>query len=134
MKKIIGVTLGTIGLLFIIAVSLPNTNTVSAPSPAIAVDTFIVTERFAGTVNSQTVTFEHTDFTRYRLTIDDIVTEGELNTERGFDTDEDATVFVLDWRKPESEQTYFVRLTDTTSLQQLDSARLLIPNSMLEKE
>ncbi|MEW6196613.1 MAG: copper resistance protein NlpE [Bacteroidota bacterium] len=38
--------------------------------------------------------------------------KGKLNTERGFENDPDATLFVLNYDQPEENQIYFVRLTN----------------------
>lgn len=38
-----------------------------------------------------------------------------LNTERGYEKDEDATVYILNWDKPEIEQRVFVRKTGNDS-------------------
>ncbi|MBX9853624.1 MAG: copper resistance protein NlpE [Cytophagaceae bacterium] len=40
-----------------------------------------------------------------------IVTRGNLNTERGFGKDKNATVFILNWDKPIEQQRMFVRYT-----------------------
>ena len=37
---------------------------------------------------------------------------GNLNTERGYGKDDDATVYILNFDKPESEQTRFVRYSN----------------------
>lgn len=58
------------------------------------------------------------DMQRYRLhekkqgTDGVKTTEGNLNTERGFGDDKDATVYVLDHDKAASQQRFFVRYTD----------------------
>lgn len=94
---------------------------------------FIPTETFTGKVSGKTVVFEHADYTRYRLTVDGVSTEGPLNTERGFGEDADATLFVLDWQKPSSEQTCFVRLTrDPSHLKPLDGDRTVIPGELFK--
>ncbi len=102
-----------------------------APSMPHTESTFSPTEIFSGDIDGKPVSFEHDSFTRYRLTVGGVGTMGELNTERGFGDDIDATVFVLDWNKPESEQMYFVRLSsDSTSIVELDSARTLTSNKL----
>jgi hypothetical protein len=40
-----------------------------------------------------------------------IYKDASLNTERGYEKDPDATVYILDWEKPENDQRYFVRST-----------------------
>lgn len=69
------------------------------------------TERYSARVDRIEVVFEHWDYTSYRFTTGGgYVQEGELNTERGFGDDPDATLYVLNWRKHEGERIYFVRL------------------------
>lgn len=90
------------------------------------------TERYAARVDRVDVLFEQKDYTTYRLTTNGLVREGELNTERGFGDDPDATVYVLNWRKPEGEQIYYVRLTsDPTHIYVLDGNREMIKGSAL---
>ncbi len=107
---------------------------------AIAAAVFFSTQKFTpseayfGIVDEQNIKFEHQDFTKYRFTVGDVISEGELNTERGFGEDENATVIILDWQKPEAEQRYFVRYSDRTeSLQMLDNQRKVIPGYILNK-
>ena len=91
------------------------------------------TERYIGTANGSEVIFEHTNYTSYKLAKDGVMITGELNTERGFGDDDDATVFVLDWQKPVQEQSYFVKLTASpTTLQALTSDRTINSTSVLE--
>ena len=71
-----------------------------------------LTERYSARVDRVDVVFEHTDYTRYRLMTNGAVREGELNTERGFGDDPDATVYVLNWQRPEGEQIRYVRFTN----------------------
>lgn len=96
---------------------------------------FRVSERYEGIINGDSMVFEHQNMTSYRLTILDTATFGELNVERGWEDDEDATVFVLDWRKPKAKQQYFVRLTGKPNqIQQLDNDRKLVEGTILKKE
>ncbi len=90
------------------------------------------TERFTGTIGNVFTVFEHKDFTSYTLIEAGVSVSGELNTERGYKDDIDATVFVLDWQKPEAEQKYFVRLTGSTDIQKLDENRELVAGAVLE--
>lgn len=69
------------------------------------------TERYRGQVDRVSVVFENYNYTSYRLVTNGVVREGELNTERGYKEDIDATVYVLDWQKPEGEQMQYVRFT-----------------------
>src|SRR3569832_1554969 len=72
---------------------------------------FEVTEKYIGIINGGQVIFEHSHFTQYRLTENNKVTTGALNTERGFGDDADATLFVLNPDSAEDKQKYFVRFT-----------------------
>jgi hypothetical protein len=74
-------------------------------------ETVAATERYSAQVDRVKVVFEQWDYTRYRLQTNDLVREGEMNSERGFEDDMDATVYVLNWQKPEGEQTRYVRLS-----------------------
>jgi hypothetical protein len=51
------------------------------------------------------------------------MTEGMLNTERGWKGDIDATLFVLNWQEAEEDQIFFVKKTGTTSITQLNKER-----------
>lgn len=94
----------------------------------------VATERYSARVDRVDVTFEQWDYTRFRLTTNGAIREGELNTERGFKDDEDATVYLLNWRKPEGEHIYYVRLADDpTHLYVLDGNREIIRGSALTK-
>ncbi|GHC96929.1 hypothetical protein GCM10019060_27260 [Novosphingobium pokkalii] len=64
------------------------------------------------------ITFEDHG-TGYMLQRGKTLTRGELNTERGWKNDEDATLFILDWRGPESLQVRIVRQTGTRNLRYL---------------
>ena len=98
-------------------------------------NTEAVTERFSARVDRVDVIFEQKDYTSYRLTTNELVREGELNTERGFGDDVDATVYVLNWQKPEGERMYYVRLTsDPTHLYALDGNREILKGSALTLE
>jgi len=93
------------------------------------------TERYSALVDRVAVIFEHKNYTEYRLTTNGLVREGDLNTERGFGTDIDATVYVLNWQEPEAEQMYFVRLTNEPfKLYALDSNRNILKGSALTLE
>ncbi len=106
------------------ASNLSETNDVKAWTTA--------TEKYSARVDRVNVAFEHKDFTKYRLTTNSLVREGELNTERGFENDPDATVFVLNWQRPEGERIYYVKLTSEPSkLYVLDSNREIIKGSAL---
>ena len=80
------------------------------------------TESFEGEVDDTRIIFMHRNFTAYRLSHGGMVTTGNLNTERGFDDDRDATVYVLDYDKPETNQKRFVRGT-TGEFFMLDSSQ-----------
>lgn len=96
---------------------------------------FEPTEVYKGrTAEGSSVLFEQQGYIRYRLTIGSVVTTGDLNTERGWHDDIDATVYVLNWRQSEDEQLVFVRKTGSESLYQLDAAREeLVPEVVLTK-
>lgn len=68
-------------------------------------------ERYRGQVDRVSVVFENYGYTSYRMVTNGVVREGELNTERGYKEDVDATVYVLDWQKSEGEQMRYVRFT-----------------------
>lgn len=92
-------------------------------------------ERFVGNINGAQIIFEQKDYTSYRMTRDGTISQGPLNTERGYEDDIDATLYILNWTEPESHQLYFVRLTNEyTHLQMLDSNRKIIPGAVLVRE
>jgi hypothetical protein len=91
------------------------------------------TETFSGTADGVKIIFEHTNYTRYRLAEGEKITEGNLNTERGFENDEDATVYILDYDLPDIEQQFFVRMTNG-NIMMLDKDRKTIPNSSFAKK
>ncbi len=91
------------------------------------------TETYVGIVNGVRVVFEHKDFTQFRLTDGTHITQGNLNTERGFQDDEDATLFILNFDKPENEQAYFVRLSNGRCIM-LNGERKEIPGAYFEKQ
>ncbi len=94
-----------------------------------------VTERYAGRVDRVSVVFEHQDYTQYRLQTNDQVRTGELNTERGYGDDIDATVYILNWQQPEREQSRYVRLTvEPDHLYWLDSEGKIVTGSQLSLE
>lgn len=85
---------------------------------------FTATETYAGTTeDGALIVFEHKDYTSYQLTKGGVVTTGELNTERGWDTDENATVFVLNWDQDVANQTVFVKKSGATALTELNTDR-----------
>lgn len=92
-------------------------------------------ERFSAVVDRVSVVFEQKEYTSYRLITNGLVREGELNTERGFEDDTDATVYVLNWQKPEGEQMLYVRLTaEPDTLYALDGKRRILNGSALTRE
>jgi hypothetical protein len=98
-------------------------------------ETVDYTERYSARVDRVDVVFEQKDYTSYRLTTNELVREGELNTERGFGDDPDATVYILNWRKPVGEHIYYVRLTsEPEKIFVLDSNREIIKGSALTLE
>jgi hypothetical protein len=128
-------------------------NTGSSPEPAIrqqaleressnnTIDTAsdqsaeIPTERYSAQVDRVKVLFEQWDYTRYRLQTNELVREGEMNSERGFGDDPDATVYVLNWQAPEGEQIRYVRLTaEPGYLYALDGYQNIIKSGRLVLE
>ena len=90
------------------------------------------TERYLAQVDRVTVVFEQRDYTSYTLTTNGLVRTGELNSERGFENDPDATVYILNWQKPEGEQIRYVRLTaEPKYLYMLDTEREIVRSSRL---
>lgn len=86
-----------------------------------------ITETFEGRNQAgQTVVFEHQEFTSYTLRTGDVVSNGLLNTERGWQADIDATVFVLNWKDVEDDQVIFVKKTGSSSLMQLNPDRTVM--------
>lgn len=72
---------------------------------------------YRGVINAKPVTLEIIGKgNQYRMTVDGHVTLGELNTERGFEQDENASLFILNWQQPEAEQIKFVKLSKDHSL------------------
>jgi hypothetical protein len=73
-------------------------------------------QTFKGKLHGAEFVFEHKNHQEYRLKQGDQKTGGKLNTERGYKDDANATVFVLDPDKPESEQKYLVRMSNGSFL------------------
>ncbi|ESE40621.1 hypothetical protein [Shewanella decolorationis] len=72
---------------------------------------------YRGVINTKPVTLEIIgQGDRYRMTVNGLVTLGELNTERGFEQDENASLFILNWQQPEAEQIKFVKLSKDHSV------------------
>lgn len=93
------------------------------------------TERYSAQVDRVKVMFDQWDYTRFRLQTNELVREGKLNTERGFEDDVDATVYVLYWDKPEGEQMRYVRLTGEPGyLYALDGYQNIIKSGRLVLE
>lgn len=90
-------------------------------------------ETFAGTANGVRIAFQHNNYTSYRLItgVDTVV--GNLNTERGFQDDEDATLYILYYDYPDSVLWHFVRMTDGSILM-LDKERNVLPDTHFKKE
>ncbi len=91
------------------------------------------TERYTARVDRVAVVFEQWDYTKYQLQTNELIREGAMNTERGFENDVDATVYILNWQKPAGEQIIYVRLTSKpTWLYLLDSDKKIIRGSRLQ--
>ena len=57
---------------------------------------------------------------------------GAINTARGFEQDEDATVYELDWKQAENSRQFFVRLTSVKNrIFKLDNSGKIIKDSFL---
>jgi hypothetical protein len=57
---------------------------------------------------------------------------GAINTARGFEQDEDATVYELDWKQAENSRQFFVRLTSVKNrIFKLDNSGKIISDSFL---
>lgn len=69
------------------------------------------TERFSGIINGESIMFQHADYVQYMLVRGNESRTGELNTERGFGDDMNATVYVL-YSDDGLELEKFVRLTN----------------------
>ena len=126
---------GTLVAIFILVFILLSSNITKQriPEYPIATSTHtsegeeLATERYAAKVNRVDVVFEHWGYTRFRLQTNGLIREGELQSERGFAADPDATVYVLYAQKPLGEQIRYVRLTtEPTFLYVLDSANEII--------
>ena len=114
------------------APEVPDSGAVDTSAKEVVWEEGPTTERYAARVDRVEVVFEHRDYTIYRLQTNDLVRTGELNTERGFKDDQDATVYVLNWQKPEGEQIRYVRLTsEPTKLYVLDGNQEIIQGSPL---
>jgi hypothetical protein len=89
------------------------------------VSDFAPSETYRGTDSTGgEIVFRQQDGTRYELSMDKIERCGDLNTERGWQDDADATVYILNWQRPIEEQIVFVRLTATPKvLTMLDASR-----------
>jgi hypothetical protein len=71
---------------------------------------------YSGVIKSKSVTFEVIGTgDAYRLSSDGNYILGQLNTEKGFQDESNATVFILDWQDSESEKIKFVKLLSNPS-------------------
>ncbi|MGL5336507.1 MAG: hypothetical protein ACRC9R_10275, partial [Enterovibrio sp.] len=60
---------------------------------------------YRGVIDAKPVTLEIIGRgDKYRMSVDGLITQGELNTERGFEQDENATLFILNWKQPKANQ------------------------------
>ncbi len=80
------------------------------------------TEVFTGNVQGKSIIFMQKNYQLFRLSEAGRISTGNLNTERGYGDDPDATVYILDHDKPDRLQKYFVRLS-SGSVRMLDSKR-----------
>ncbi len=72
----------------------------------------IPTETYSGFVKGTEVIFQHLNYTRFKLSVGGEQTQGEMNTQRGFNGDGTATLYILNSDRPGSEQAYFVRYSN----------------------
>jgi putative hemolysin len=85
----------------------------------------IPTETYTGAVDGVAWTFEQTGYSRFRLKRGEHTEEGEMNSERGWQNDENATVYVLHSNAEPERQRVFVRRSGLQMLELLDSQRAL---------
>lgn len=112
-----------------------DTEVITPAEPVEVQAVSLPTERYSAQVDRVKVIFEQWDYTRYRLQTNELVREGEMNTERGFGDDLDATVYVLNWQTPVGEQIRYVRLTaEPGYLYALDSDHNIIKSGRLVLE
>lgn len=91
------------------------------------------TEVFTGSANDALIRFEHLNYTRYRLVIALDTTKGNLNTERGYNDDEDATLYILEDPATQGTSWHFVRMTSGDILM-LDRNRNVLPDTEFTRE
>jgi hypothetical protein len=84
------------------------------------------TQTFQGTVNGTTWTFEHNHYSEFRLQRGEQTEIGDMNTERGWQDDMNATVYVLHPNAKADLQLLLVRSTGTTALMLLNDQRQLV--------
>ncbi|MGL5250757.1 MAG: hypothetical protein ACRC7P_06730 [Enterovibrio sp.] len=89
---------------------------------------------YSGVIDAKPVTLEIIGSgDKYRLSVAGVVTLGELNTERGFGPDENATLFILNWKQPQAKQIRFVKLSqDHSMLLRLDARGQLDHSASLQ--
>lgn len=89
---------------------------------------------YSGIIDAKPVTLEIIGKgDKYRLSIAGVVTLGELNTERGFGPDENATLLILNWKQPQAKQIRFVKLSqDHSVLLRLDARGQLDHSASLQ--
>lgn len=110
---------------------------VQTKKPASSEKNFQFTEEYFGVLDGKNTTLTITSYIAYALSEEGAVAlrTGEVNTERGFGDDENATVYVLDYKKGEKEQTRFVRLSnDPTKLFLLENGGTKISTTALTKK
>lgn len=84
------------------------------------------TQTFQGTVHGTFWTFEHHDYSDFRLQRGEQTEVGDLNTERGWQDDMNATVYVLHPNAEADRQLLLVRRTGTSALVLLNDQRQLV--------
>jgi hypothetical protein len=110
---------------------------VQTKKPTSSEENLQFTEEYFGVLDGKNTTLTITNYTTYALSEEGAVAlrTGEVNTERGFGNEENATVYVLDYTKVEKEQTRFVRLSnDPTKIFLLNSAGTKALDTSLTKK
>jgi len=110
---------------------------VETKKPTSSEENLQFTEEYFGVLDGKNITLTITDYTTYALSEEGAVAlrTGEVNTERGFGDDENATVYVLDYTKVEKKQTRFVRLSnDSTKIFLLENGGTKISTIALTKK
>lgn len=82
-------------------------------------------ERFVSSGETEVI-FEHIDYLQYKLTESEKVTYGNMNTERGFMDESNATTYVLNWDQDQADQKFIVSYSKE-NIKMYDSDQKEIP-------